>query len=244
VGHVFGPYSQEVQDIILRLDRQLEALFQQLDQKIGLANLTIVLTADHGVAPTAEFASEQGLDGKRVDPLPLMGDLLAQLEARFGPGKYLLSQRIGDGNLYFNHNTLREKQIPAEDLAVFIREWALDTGSFQAAYSRSQLLDGRAPGTLGQRILNGYNAERSGDMVLVSKAFTLPSGVQSGTTHGTPYSYDTHVPVLLFGKAFKPGRCAASFPMTDLAPTLSVTLGMTEPSGCVGKPFTQVLKTQ
>ena len=242
VGHAFGPYSQEVQDIILRLDRQLEALFQQLDQKIGLANLTIVLTADHGVAPTPEFAVEQGLDGKRVDAVPLMGDLLAQLEARFGPGKYLLSPRLSDGNLYFNHNTLREKQIPAEDLAVFIREWALNTGSFQAAYSRSQLLDGRAPGPLGQRVLNGYNAERSGDIVLVSKAFTILGGGHSGTTHGSPYSYDSHIPVLLFGQAFKPGRCADSFPMSDLAPTLSTTLGMTEPAGCTGKPFTQVLK--
>jgi hypothetical protein len=240
-GHIFGPYSQEMQDIVLRLDRQLEVLFKQLDQKIGLANVTILLTADHGVAPTPEFAVEQGLDGKRVDSLQLMQDLLAQLETRFGPGKYLLSPRLVDGNLYFNQDTLREKQIAAEDMAGFIRNWALNSGEFQAAYTRSQLLDGRAPGALGQRVLNGFNAERSGDIVLVPKPFHLAGGA-SGTTHGTPYAYDTHVPVLLFGKAFKPGRYAEAFSMIDLAPTLSATLGMTEPSGCIGKPFTPILQ--
>lgn len=240
-GHRFGPYSQEVQDMTLRLDRELNELFTQLDKKLGLANVVIALTADHGVAPTPEFAAEQGLDGQRSDQVAQMSDLLARLSERFGPGKYLLTPRIIDGNLYFNHDTLREKQIAAEDVAGFIREWALATGKFQAAYSRGQLLDGRAPGAWGQRIFNGFNAERSGDVVLVLKPFILPSGGKSGTTHGAPYSYDTHIPVLFYGAGFKAGRYADEFNITDIAPTLCAALRMNEPAGSIGKPLVKAL---
>jgi predicted AlkP superfamily pyrophosphatase or phosphodiesterase len=240
-GHRFGPYSQEVQDMVLRLDRELNDLFAQFDKKFGLANMAIILTADHGVAPTPEFAAEQGLDGQRTDAIAQMSDLLAKLSERFGPGKYLLTPRIIDGNLYFNHDTLREKGIAAEDLAAFIREWALATGKFHSAYSRGQLLDGRAPGAIGQRVFNGFNAERSGDVVLVLKPFTLAIGGKSGTTHGAPYSYDTHVPVLFYGAAFKAGRYADEFSITDIAPMLCAAFHVNEPAGSIGKPLVKAL---
>jgi predicted AlkP superfamily pyrophosphatase or phosphodiesterase len=243
-GHRFGPYSQELQDMILRLDLDLKDLFAQLDKRIGLANVSVVLSADHGVAPTPEFASEQGLDGARVDPMPLIGELMAKLSERFGPGKYLLIPRMMDGNLYFNHDFLREKQIAPEDVGAFIREWALSTGQFQAVFTRGQLLDGRAPGLLGQKVFLGYNAERSGDVVLILKPFSIPSGGKSGTTHGSGYSYDTHIPVLFFGSAFKPGRYAEKFHITDIAPTLCAAFGMNEPSGCIGKPLVEILADQ
>jgi len=241
VGHRFGPYSQEVQDMTLRLDRELAGLFSALDKKLGLANVMIALTADHGVAPTPEFAAEQGLGGGRIDPLALTADLLAKLSARFGPGKFLLVPRIVDGNLYFDHDALREKQLPPEVVAGFIREWALSTGIFQAGYTRAQLLDGLAPGLLGQRVLNGYNPERSGDIVLVYKPFTLPIPGKAGTTHGTPFNYDTHVPVLFHGTGFKPGRYADEFSVNDLVPTLCAALRMNEPSGSTGKPLVKLL---
>jgi Type I phosphodiesterase / nucleotide pyrophosphatase len=240
-GHRFGPYSQEIQDMMLRLDRELAALFTALDGKVGLANVMTVLTADHGVAPTPEFAASQGLDGRRGDLITLMGDLVSKLGERFGDGRLLLTPRLIDGNLYFNHDTLREKKLAAEEVATFIRDWALDSGNFQASYTRSQLLEGRAPGALGQRVLNGFHPERSGDVVLITKPFVLPFIGKTGTTHGSPYSYDTHVPVLFHGAAFKPGRYADAFNITDIAPTLCAALGMTEPPASIGKPLTRIL---
>jgi predicted AlkP superfamily pyrophosphatase or phosphodiesterase len=240
-GHLFGPYSQEVQDIILRLDQQLASLFAHLDRRVGLANVTIVLTADHGVAPAPEFALAQGLDGKRVDMNTLLGGLFATLEKQFGAGRFFLSPRMHDGALYFDHAALRERGLAAETLATAVRDWALDTGFFQAAFTRTQLLDGRAPGALGQLVLNGFHPERSGDVVLVQKPFHLPGTAAAGTTHGSPYSYDTHVPVLFFGTGFKPGRYADSFSITDIAATLSAALRLTVPSGNVGAPLTKIL---
>jgi predicted AlkP superfamily pyrophosphatase or phosphodiesterase len=287
-GHIFGPYSQEMQDIILRLDIELERFFKFLDQRIGLNNVTMVLTADHGVAPVPEFAVTNGFQGGRADlpdlkptppqdspndntapstsiatssnpkkedeksadsekpattaPSGLMADLLKALSQRFQSSRILLSPRFYDGHLFYNHQELAAQKISADDVSHFIREWALASGRFQAAFTRNQLLDGRAPGELGQRILKGYHAERGGDIVLTLKPFVLPGAGKSGTTHGAPFSYDTHIPVAFHGPAFKPGRYADAFAITDIAPTLSVVLRMNEPSGNVGKPFVKALK--
>jgi predicted AlkP superfamily pyrophosphatase or phosphodiesterase len=296
-GHIFGPYSQEMQDIILRLDLELERLFKFLDQRIGLNNITMVLTADHGVAPVPEFAVSNGFQGGRADvtdlkltapsdvakdltppantlpssstppstpaaapekkevsttednektvtapPSGLMADLLKALSQRFQTSRILLSPKFYDGHLFYDHRELAAQRIAIEDVNVFIREWALSNGRFQSVFTRNQLLDGRAPGALGDRILKGYNAERGGDIVLVLKPFILPGGGRSGTTHGAPFSYDTHVPVAFHGRAFKPGRYADFFSITDIAPTLSAALRMNEPSGNIGKPFTKALK--
>lgn len=243
-GHRFGPYSQEMQDMILRLDVELDKLFTHLDQRIGLANIAMVMTADHGVAPTPEFSAEQGLGAERVDMMPVMAELLGKLNERFGPAKYLLVPRMVDGNLYFNHEVLRQKQLAANDVATFIRDWALGTGKFQAAFTREQLLDGRAPGMLGERVFRGFHPERSGDVVMLLKPFNLAGTQKSGTTHGSGYTYDTHIPILFYGSLFKPGRYADEFYISDIAPTLSAALRMTSPSLTIGKPLVKLLADQ
>lgn len=242
VGHRFGPYSHEIQDTVLRLDRQLADLFRYLDRRIGLRRVAMVLSSDHGVSPDPEFATSQGLDGQRLNEGPLMVDLMGQLDARFGSGKYFLKPNTFGGNLYFNHDTLREKGLGAESVAVFIRDWALATGMFQAAYTREQLLDGRTPGLVGRLAQNGYNAERGGDMLLIPKPYAVPSSGTTGTTHGSPYSDDTHVPVMFFGALFRPGRHADEFYISDIAPTLCAALRIALPSGCTGRPFVKVLR--
>jgi len=242
VGHRFGPYSHEVQDAVLRLDRQLAGLFRYLDRRIGLKRVAMVLSADHGITPNPEFAASEGLEGQRLNESQLMVELMGQLDERFGSGKYFLKPNLYGGNLYFNHDTLREKGLPPETVAVFIRDWALGTGKFQAAYTREQLLDGRAPGLVGHLAQNGYNAERGGDMMLIPKPFAIPSSGTSGTTHGSPYIPDTHVPVLFYGTAFRTGRYADEFYITDIAPTLCAALRIDAPSGCMGKPFVKALR--
>ena len=249
-GHKFGPYSQEVQDITLRLDRQLKELFAYLDKKVGLANVVMVLTADHGVAPNPENAKEQGLDGGRPPVADMLGELQAKVAEHFGAGRYFLSAkgslkpRLVDGNLYYDHAVLEEKKLAPETLTAFVREWALSTGVFHAVYGRDQLLEGRATNVIGQRIANGFNAERSGDVVLILKPWLIAGTGKpaAGTTHGSPFSYDTHVPVIFYGAPFKPGRYADEFSITDLAPTLSAGLGIQEPPMCMGKPLVRALK--
>ncbi len=240
-GHRYGPYSQEVEDIVLRLDRQLADLFAYLDKRFGLENVWITLTADHAVMPTPEFAALQGLDAQRIDDVTLLGDLLARLSQRFGSSNLLLTRGIYDSQLYFNPDVLREKNLAASEVVAAIREWALSTGKYHAVYSREQLLDGRVPGPFGQRVVAGYNAERGGDVFLLAKPYLIDYGGKTGTTHGSPYNYDTHVPVLFHGAAFRAGRYAEPFGITDFVPTLCAALRMSEPAMCVGRPCVEVL---
>jgi predicted AlkP superfamily pyrophosphatase or phosphodiesterase len=239
-GHAFGPYSHEVQDIVLRLDRDLAKLLAFLDKKIGLGKTCIVLTADHGVMPTPEWAAQQGFSSERVEAIPLMADLLGKMATKFGPGNYLQTKKFIAGNLYFNKPFLAERKISETDLADFIREWALSTGKYLAAYTREQLLKGQAPGLIGQRTVNGYHAERSGDVVLIYKPYVF-SYNKTGTTHGSPYSGDSHVPVIFYGAPFRAGRYAEPFNITDLAPTLCAALRVEAPAGSIGIPCVKAL---
>ena len=239
-GHVFGPYSQEIQDQMIRLDRQLERLFNHLEHRVGLDHVVMVMTADHGVAPNVDYSKAMGLDGT-TNGGGFMTELMTRLDQQYGSGKYFLTPTLPNGNLYLNHETLRDKQLSPTAVSAFIREYALSTGLFQAVYTREQLLNGTAPGWIGECVLNGYNAERSGDLVLISKPFALPGNGKTGTNHGTPFSYDTRVPVLFFGKGFKPGRYADAFYITDIAPTLASVLHCEEPPGSVGTPCVRIL---
>jgi hypothetical protein len=124
----------------------------------------------------------------------------------------------------------------------FIRETALASGKYQAVFTRDQLLDGRANGPLGTLAANGYNAERGGDLVLIPKPYVVPGAGKTGTTHGSAYAYDTHVPVFFYGSFFKPGRYASEFNITDIVPTLCIALEMNEPAGCMGKPRREILR--
>lgn len=241
VGHRFGPYSQEVQDVTLRLDRQLAGLFAYLDHTIGMDHVAMVLTADHGVAPLPEFAAEQGMQGERFNESRALVQLNDAMSERFGKGNFLLSRKLYGGNLYLDRELLEERNIPIERATTFIRDWALSSGGFAACFSREQLLDGRAPGLIGRMVLNGFEPQRGGDVILVPKPYSIPSSGRTGTTHGSPYNYDTHVPVLFYGRAFRPGHFADEFYITDIVPTLCAALHVEEPPGCMGKPLATIL---
>ena len=240
-GHNFGPYSHEIQDLTFRLDRQFEKLFNHIDEKVGLDKVVIVLTSDHGAAPVPEFAKAMGLDGHRWNSGQLMTNLQKSLEEKFGAGKYFRTMKMPHGDLFLNHDLLREKGLSAATISSFIREYVLATGYIQACFTREQLLNGTAPGWIGKTVLNGYNAERGADLMLIGKPFGFPSTGKTGTSHGTPWAYDTRVPVIFFGKPFKPGRYADEFYVTDIAATLSAGLRIMEPPGSVGKAALRIL---
>lgn len=242
VGHSFGPHSHEIQDTIIRLDRQLAEFFNYLDQKIGLGNVLIQLTADHGVAPLPEFAQSQGIGAGRYKAADQLLDLMGKLSDRFGPAKYFLYPQFRSGQLIYDHSVLREKKIAVSEVDNFVREWAFNTGVYQAAYSRDQLINGRAPGQVGRAVFNGFHGERGADMILIAKPFWIPTYGKAGTTHGSPYNYDTHVPMLFFGAGVKPGRYDDEFYITDIAPTLAAILRVEVPSGSIGRPFTKMLR--
>jgi predicted AlkP superfamily pyrophosphatase or phosphodiesterase len=242
-GHTFGPHSPEVLDITVQTDRQLSEFFGFLQEQVpgGLGRVTIVLSADHGVAPVIPGATGAGMPGglRDKDEIPVVAD--AALDAAFGDGEWIRAV-LGE-NLYLNLSTLAEKGIRREEAERIAAEAVAKSDGIYAAYSRTRILEGRLPrNDIGRRVSRSFHPERSGDVVLVEVPYWVTSGGAAGASHGSPHSYDTAVPLLLAGAGVKPGRYAQRVSTLDIAPTLSAILGIPLPSGSEGRILGHLLR--
>lgn len=240
VGHSFGPYSQEVEDITLRTDRLLGDLFTYIDQKIGLANTIIVLTADHGVVPVPEHSQAIGLGGGRFSSKSLTSAIQTGLDRRFGEAAWI--RATVNGNVYFDYDVIERKKVNRQEVERAGCEAALKFQGVGQCFTRTQLFLGPLPpGGYSAQAARGFNAERSGDLVIVVKPFYLQR-TEYGTSHSTPYSYDTHVPVIFYGAGIVSGSYANPSSPSDIAPTLSTLLKIEPPSNTVGRVLTEAIK--
>jgi len=232
IGHSYGPHSHEVMDSILRLDRTLAELFRFLDQKIGLAHCTIVLTADHGVAPLPE---RQPGTGGRVRVADLDRQVFAALDARFGglAGSERWAVRDGLG-YHLNPAALAQKQLAPAVVEETVRAVLAGMPVIAAAYTRTRLMDPAPLDAIGEAVRLSYYPPRSPDVMPVLKPFFIDRA-SPGTTHGTPYDYDNHVPLLWYGAGVKPGVHPARVGVDDLAPTLAHLLGVPAPGQAAGR---------
>jgi predicted AlkP superfamily pyrophosphatase or phosphodiesterase len=236
IGHAFGPDSPEVLDASVRTDRQLAAFFGSLEREVpgGLGAVLLVVTADHGIAPLPGAAREAKLPAGVIDEQKTAAAAEQALAAAFGPGKWVTS--LVEENVYLDLAALDARQI-SHALAEETAAAALGrVPGIYAAYGRTRILEGRLPHTdVARRVERSFHPKVSGDVVLVSDPFWMPGrGLGTGTTHGTPYAYDTEVPLLLAGAGVRPGRYARRVSTLDLAPTLADLLGILQPAGCEG----------
>lgn len=235
VGHAYGPDSAEVLDVTVQTDRQLSGFFQFLEKAVpgGLANVTLVLTADHGVAPiAAEMKAASGLGGTFAAKA-LRDAAEAALVAELGAGPW--TQELVEVNYYLDIEALRAKGIPASRAEEIAAAALRRQPGIYAAYTRTQLLEGRMlDNDIARRVARSFHPQVSGDVVIVTDPFWMPGG-GTGTTHGSPYSYDTAVPVIFAGFGIRPGRYTERASTLDIAPTLSDILGTLHPSGSEGR---------
>jgi predicted AlkP superfamily pyrophosphatase or phosphodiesterase len=248
IGHSFGPDSAEVLDVTVQTDRQLSRFFRDLGKSVpgGLQNVTIVVTADHGVAPMVEEMKKAGFAGARSYREQALGDAAQEaLAAALGPGDW--STGLVEYNFYLNLEELRKKGIEPARAETIAAEFFRRQPGVYAAYTRGQIVDGRMPETdIGRRVVLGFHPGVSGDVVIVLDPYTVPAysngPVATGTTHGTPYSYNTSVPLLLAGAGIRPGKYSERVSTLDIAPTLSYLLGILQPSGCEGHVLSKAVK--
>jgi hypothetical protein len=246
IGHAFGPDSPEVLDVSVQTDRQLSGFFRFLGKTVpgGLQNVTLVVTADHGVSPMAEEMAEQGfVTAGGYSEKALQDAVKAALDAAIGPGDWVKS--LAEFNLYLNLDTIKQKGADPARAEEIAAEALRHQPGIYAAYTRGQILQGRVPGTdIGHRVVLGFHPKVSGDVVIVLDPYAVPGSgsVVKGTTHGTTYAYDTSVPLLLAGAGIKPGRYTQRVSTLDIAPTLSQLLGVLQPSGCEGHVLSPALK--
>lgn len=230
VGHTFGPRSWEIQDMLVRLDKDLAELFTHLDQKVGRGNYVVVLTADHGVAPVPADMQQTGVDAG-VLSLP---DLQVRLEEALKPFNLARQPiaKIAGNEIYFAQGLYGQlRHDPAAMRALL--DAALSTPGVAEVFQAGELGGGFKTVSQTRTAAElGYFAARSGDMYILQPPYWLtdgsPSGTkQTGTGHGTPYYYDQRVPLLLMGFGIQPGEYFNAATPADIAPTLGALTGVT-----------------
>jgi predicted AlkP superfamily pyrophosphatase or phosphodiesterase len=241
VGHANGPDSPDVRDIAIHTDKVLEKLFHALDLKVGLDNWIVVLTGDHGVAPLPEVDAQRKMPGGRL-PLGIVSKTVeAALEKKYGDGNWIVSN--AEHSIYLNWDLIEKKKLNAVDVDRIAAEAALTIPHVFRVYTRQQLIDGAAfPDEVSRRVMNGYFVRRGADVEVLLDPYWIFT--QTGATHGTPFGYDTHVPVIFMGPGIRPGRYDMSIAVNDIAPTLATMLDVETPSGSIGRVLTEMLLAQ
>ncbi len=236
VGHTYGPDSPEARDMSIKTDRALGQLFAYVDKKIGMRNVLVALTADHGIPPIPEVNTERKMPGGRVKDKDVIAAVEATLTAKFGPGKWYVGK---SPEQFYLDPALVEQYGPAQVRAA-AAETLRNIPHVHRVYTKEQLLNGQTgQDKVGRRVANGYNTVRGADLILVLDPYYLFG--TSGTTHSSPFGYDTHVPIILMGPGVKPGRYHQAAAVNDIAPTLATILEVEVPAGSMGRVLSEAL---
>ena len=225
VGHAFGPDSHEAQDVMLRLDQTIGALFDVLDAKVGRDRYVVALSADHGVAPIPEARTLAGQEGGRVVLADLVKTANAALVPTLGPGPHVV--RAEYTQIYLSEETKARVAGKPALLAPAIEALGKLPGVLRVLPSEGLERKRSSRDRVIRAAALSYVPGRSGQMVVVPRRyFLMSSATARGTTHGTMQDYDQRVPLVFLGRPFKRGRYDALSSPADLAPTLAATIGL------------------
>lgn len=250
VGHETGPDAPEEHDMSLRTDDLIGKLIAAAERSAGAGNVLFVLTADHGVSPTPEVQEKRGMPGGYIFADP--GDTVGQyLNNKYGtkdqlgrikttPADWVLAAI--DPAIYLNWKTIDNAHLNHTDVMRAVRDILLSTRQLHISrvYTRDELIAGGGADQIARAAANGFNQARSGDIFVIQEPYFL-FGRSAGTSHSTPWGYDTHVPVIFYGAGVKAGNYAREVAPNDIAPTLAAVLGVEPPSGSSGRVLPEIV---
>jgi len=239
VGHRFGISSIELEDTYIKLDKDLEELLTFLETNIGKENVVLFLTADHGAVENPQYLIDNKINAAYVDEKKMEENLRALLKQNFADSLIL---SFSNEQVFFNHPLIESKKLKYEEIENFCYKFLSSQALVRQVISKQNLLNNQYSETPLSLLQKGFSPARSGDLVIVFEPSVLElSYGKKGTSHGAPYSYDTHVPLLWWGQKIKNGGTAKQISITDIAPTISQFLNIQYPSGCTGKPIHELL---
>jgi hypothetical protein len=232
VGHAWGPDSQEVLDVTLRSDRVMKRLLDTLDAKVGEGKYVLVMTADHGVCPLPEVSRRYGIDAARVQPATA-AKVEAFLSEKYGKGAAKWVEATAGPWVYLDAKAVKAAGLKQGDVEAALAAWLTQQAGVEAAYTRAALALGiPASDVLGQMVARSFRPERCGDVYVLLKPHYLPSAaLGTGTTHGSPWEYDTHVPLVAYGTGVMPGVRGEPVAPLAAAAILARAAGVKPPAG-------------
>ncbi|EMR04205.1 Alkaline phosphatase precursor [Cesiribacter andamanensis AMV16] len=239
IGHDFGLRSRELHDMYLRLDREIARLLDALDAQVGEGNYMLFLTADHAAADVPQFLMDERLPAGYYPEGELKAALNKQLQQRFKQQE--LVEYITNDQVYLNHTRIRAAKLHLEEVQAEVVNYLVLQPYTVDAYTGSQMRQNEYSGGIRHLLQMGYYRPRSGDVLLVLNPAWMHK-ISYATTHGSGYTYDTHVPLIWYGNGIKRGGSYRYQAITDIAPTVSQMLGIGLPNGATGSPILEVLE--
>lgn len=246
IGHAFGPNSLEYEDNILRLDTTLAELFAFIDQTVGLKRTLIVLSSDHGVDEIPEYKQSLGFDAGRHDVDSWLMALDIALQKHYQSDKNFIVG-LWNPSIYLNLKTVQGLNLDIEEAEQTLRALILNTPGIAWAVTRTELLKGEIADTPIMHMLQrAFHPRRSGNVLIIQEQFWSLHSKTSGyaAMHGSPYSYDTYVPIMISGPGIGPRYLSRKVGPADIAPTIAAYLGIKPPSGSVGNVLSEVLERE
>ena len=249
VGHAFGPNSKEMEDMTISEDRVISTFLNTLKNKVpgGLNEVTVVLTADHGVAPNSDWLKKNRMNSERINAKKLIEKMELELNRNFGKldlekGQNSWIPYTVDFNFWINRQAIESKKLLVEDVELVMKKILLEETAFAHVFTQHEYDQRILPPEMHQRqILKTYYKGRSGDVIAIPKPFYVTED-ENSTTHMTGYSYDRTVPLIIAGSHFKHGAIPKIVEVVDLAPTLSILTGTVPPSASEGRVLTEAFK--
>jgi len=246
VGHVFGPNSLESEDNLLRLDKTLAELLAAVDKQVGLENTLIVLSADHGAANVPDQLNSFGIDAEYFMPDSLdKSKAIQNLKSKYGIAEELISG-FNHPYVYLNNEIIQKNKLDVNEVSRVIAKELVHFNGIAYAVPSIDLVEGKIPDTrLYNQILRNFNPKRSGDIYIVLEPHWFVNdfdGLTVASTHGSPWFYDTFVPIIFAGNGLAHQNVFREVNTVDIALTLSNYLKIKGPSGATGRPLVEVLE--
>ncbi|RIA10553.1 putative AlkP superfamily pyrophosphatase or phosphodiesterase [Flavobacteriaceae bacterium MAR_2010_72] len=242
VGHNFGVNSKEIEDTYLRMDLELERLLKYLDANIGRDKYTVFLTADHAAPDVPSYLKSLKIPADYFDESKMYDHLNDFLQKKYGVANLVLS-RINN-QIFLDHSKIKTSQLDLQQIKKELANELLTYDLIDKVYLTSNINQLEATnGYLEELLKNGHHQKRSGDVLFVytPNVFKDTPWNRTGTDHHSGFNYDTHIPLLFFGKGIKHGSTLKKTNITDIAPTISALLGISFPNGATGQPLEFVL---
>ncbi len=237
VGHQYGPNSIEVEDVYLRLDKELGSFFEFLDARIGKGQYTFFITADHAVAQVPGFLQEHKIPAASL-PYAVT-DAEVKAEAHFKVKG--LVEASENYQLYLNRRLIDSVKLNIAAVKLFLINELNKQPEILMAFETEKTSETSLPVEVKEMFNKGYNTKLGGDIQVILKPAYF-YGSKTGTTHGSWYPYDSHIPLLFMGWGVKQGKSFRQVTMADIAPTISALLKIQMPNGTVGQVITEVIK--